>query len=95
MIPPKTCPNCNTPWEEKETIYDHFRGKGYSKEAAAESAESYGCTKGNPKHFGKDVMGIETDNYDGVSYWACQKCEATFDRWTMAVLHSPKLNIIV
>lgn len=81
---PKNCPNCETPWEEEENIYDYFRRQGKSKEEAARTAEMYGCTKNSPRHFGKDMVGIETDKYDGVSYWQCQKCSTIFDRWTMA-----------
>lgn len=78
------CPKCEVRWQEEETIYEHFLNKGYTKEKAAETAEMYGCTKENPKHFGKNVTGVEIQGgYDGVSYWQCSKCETYFDRWTM------------
>lgn len=78
------CPKCGTPWEEEETIYEHFLQRYGSEEKARETAAMYGCTPENPKHFGKDVVGIEIPGkYDGVSYWQCQKCDTVFDRWTM------------
>ena len=81
---PNSCPECNTPWREEETIFQHFLNKGKSVEEAAETASHYGCTPQTPKHFGKDVVGIEIQgHYDGVSYWQCKKCEATFNRFTM------------
>lgn len=81
---PSTCPKCGIDWEEQDTIYQYFRKQGKSKEDAAETASHYGCTKDNPKHFGKNVTGIEfRGRYDGVSQWYCQVCKATFDRFTM------------
>ena len=79
----KNCPHCNTAWEEKETIYEYFLEKYGDPIKARATAEMYGDTEEHPKHFGLDVVGIETDNYDGVSFWQCLKCGSTFDRWTM------------
>lgn len=80
----KNCPHCGTDWEEKETIYERFIAMGYTPEKAKESAAMYGHTDETPRHFGKDVVGIEVmGKYDGVSYWQCQKCDTVFDRWTM------------
>lgn len=80
----KKCPTCGVAWQQAENIYDFFKNeRGYSKEKAAEAAEMYGCTKENPRHFGINVVGIETEKYDGVSYWKCDKCGTVFDRWTM------------
>ena len=86
MATPKNCPSCNTEWEEKETIKEHFENQGYSTRKAVQTAAMYGCTPENPKHFGKNVVGIEIrGGYDGVSYWKCQVCETMFDRFTMKV----------
>ena len=83
MHPPK-CPHCGVSWEEEETIYEHFLKKYSDEERAREIAKLYGCTPESPKHFGKNVTGIEIpEMYDGVSYWKCLKCDSTFDRWTM------------
>lgn len=79
----KACPECGIPWEMDVNIYDYFRNRGYSKEDAAKTAEMYGCTKEEPKSFSINVVGIETEQYDGVSYWKCDKCGTAFDRWTM------------
>ena len=80
----KQCPSCSTPWEEHLNIYEFFLTQGKNKAEASKAAEMYGCTKEEPRHFGKDVVGIEVPvKYDGVSYWQCQKCEDIFDRWTM------------
>ena len=77
------CPKCNEQWEEEETIYEYFIKKGYSKERASESAEMYGCTNDKPLHFWKNVVGIESTKYDGITRWKCQKCNTVFDRFTM------------
>ena len=87
----KNCPKCNTEWEEKENIYETFIRQGKTKEESSIAAEMYGCTKENPQYFGKDVIGIETDKYDGVSYWECQQCKTVFDRFTMKELTLKKV----
>ena len=79
----KNCPKCKIEWEEKENIYEYFLAKGYSEEKAMDTAEMYGHTNENPKYFGKNCVGIETEGYDGVSYWKCTSCNTVFDRWTM------------
>jgi len=82
----KNCPSCNTGWEEEETITEYFESQGYSHRKAVQTAAMYGCTPKSPKHFGKDVIGIEIqEQYDGVSYWECQVCKVMFDRFTMEV----------
>lgn len=59
-----------------------------------ETAGHYGCTVETPKHFSKNVVGIEIQGmYDGISFWECQKCGTTFNRWTMLEVPSPKSKI--
>lgn len=87
----KECPKCKIEWEEKETIYEFFLNKYFDEEKAREAASCYGCTRETPKHFGKNVIGIEIQGmYDGVSFWECQGCKSTFDRWTMKEVHSKR-----
>lgn len=89
----KHCPKCNCEWEEKENIYDYFLNKYTNefpelsdieiKNKAKYAAMAYGCKKDNPKHFGKNVVGIVIPGgYDGVSLWKCQVCNSVFDRFT-------------
>ena len=86
MAAGKNCPSCNTDWEEEETITQYFESQGYSHRKAVQTAALYGCTPKSPKHFGKNVVGIEiSEQYDGVSYWQCQECKVMFNRWTMEV----------
>lgn len=81
---PCNCPGCNTPWEEEQTIYEYFLEKYKDKDKAKEVALMYGCTEDLPKHFSKNVTGIEIQGgYDGVSYWKCGVCNKVFDRWTL------------
>lgn len=87
----KNCPKCGIEWEEKETIYEFFLNKYQDEEKARKAARCYGCIPENPKHFGKNVIGIEIQGmYDGISFWECQSCGTTFDRWTMKEVPSPK-----
>jgi len=60
----------------------HYKEGMTVKEAAADSASMYGCTKESPKSFGVDVIGIEIQGmYDGVLYWQCKKCEGYLHRF--------------
>lgn len=80
----KNCPKCNIEWEEEQTIYQHFLDKYKDEDKAKETAALYGCTKENPKHFSKNLLGIEIlGGCDGVSFWKCTACGQHFDRWTM------------
>ncbi len=90
----KECPKCKIEWEEKETIYEFFLNKYSDEEKARAAAKNYGCTPERPKHFGKNVIGIEIQGmYDGVSFWECQGCKTTFDRFTMKEVKSSKIDI--
>jgi hypothetical protein len=52
-------------------------------EAAIEVAtEFYGWTQENKACFSINVIGVETGDYDGVSYWECLVCGAKIDRFT-------------
>ena len=87
----KECPKCKILWEEKETIYEFFLNKYKDEDRARETANNYGCTPEKPKHFGKNVVGIEIQGmYDGISFWECQSCGTTFDRRTMKEVQSKR-----
>ena len=80
----KNCPKCGIAWEEERSIYEYFLEKYNDETQARKTAEMYGCTPEAPRHFGKNVVGIEVQGmYDGISFWECQSCKGTFDRWTM------------
>ena len=78
----KSCPNCKITWEG-ETIPEGLYQTGYygSIRECELVAECYGWTPENNKRFGVNHVGIETPDYDGVSYWECCNCQARFDRW--------------
>lgn len=85
----KKCPECSVAWEG-ETIPNGLFAAGYyeTMEEAREAAKNYGWTPENGKRFGVNVMGIETPQYDGISYWQCMACDTLFDRWTMKKVSS-------
>lgn len=81
---PDECPKCKTSWLEDKTIFEYFLSKGNSVEEAVRIAENYGCTTDSPKHFSKDVIGVQIQGeYDGVSIWKCKKCNFEFNRFTL------------
>lgn len=89
MTKAKECPTCGIAWEHEETITEYFI-KDYTENgipeyifkkgirdinmAATSSASQYGCRPGRPQHFGDNVVGVETEDYDGVTWWCCTMC---------------------
>ena len=92
MINEKRCPSCDISWEREDTITQTFvkmylsegvpeKMSGLSvEEAAASTASDYGCRPGMHKHFGANMVGIETEDYDGVSWWLCTSCGVSHHR---------------
>ena len=63
------CPNCKVDLEGG-LIFDYF-AKLYSKEKALDIAAMYGATETEGR-WGRQI-GIETPEYDGISYWRCRE----------------------
>jgi hypothetical protein len=81
---PDKCPECGINWYSDETIYEHFLGVFEGNE---EEARRIADTYGDGDHFGENVIGIEIQGeYDGISYWRCEGCGLTFDRFTMKLV---------
>ncbi len=76
------CPKCGITWEGEEIPQGLFSTGNYTVKEAAAWAAHYGWTPENKEKFGINVVGIETEDYDGVSYWLCQGCDAKIDRFT-------------
>lgn len=75
----KLCPCGKVPWEREESIYQTFINKGYDEDAARDTAEMYGCTKDNPKHFGINHVSLEYSGiYDGALGVSCDACNKVF-----------------
>ncbi len=76
------CPKCNKSWDNG-SIFDTHRKqeccKGMTDEELLEDIKR--CYN-EPYRFSK-LVGIEVrGKYDGISYWQCPFCNATWDRWT-------------
>ena len=78
------CPKCNQSWDSGRIwkVWRKSRRKYYKdktdKELQAMEKKSYS----EPHHFSK-LIGVEDPyKYDGISYWECPFCGATWDRWT-------------
>lgn len=83
------CPKCGTQWKG-EDIFQYFLNKsnepdnyysGKTEEEIVEVASHYGYTKEKPVYWNK-LIGVETDDYDGVSIWRCPECNSEWCRWT-------------
>lgn len=87
----RTCPNCGSNWDggsiveaflkQRDEGVSYWRGKS-NKDIEEYVKERYR----EPYTWGREI-GIELNwdhpnYYDGVSYWRCPDCEATFNRFT-------------
>ena len=77
------CPKCKASWNGGDIAEALFKTGNYkTKELAEKAARNYGWTPKNKLQF-KTYIGIEIQGeYDGISYFQCDKCEAYFDRFT-------------
>ena len=73
------CPSCGRNFIG-EDIYEYFLRKYKDPKQALEDASLYGWSEDKPRNFKKDV-GLETSQYDGVSWYYCTKCSATWKRF--------------
>jgi len=73
------CPACKADLEG-DLIFDTFMEKHGDEGKALKICEMYGATKTTGRW--KRQIGIETPDYDGVSYWKCPDCNAVWDRFT-------------
>jgi len=76
------CPECNASWDGGRIWkvwreMDCYKDKT-DKELQKMEKESYS----EPYHFSKLIDIEDRDKYDGVSYWHCPFCHATWDRFT-------------
>ena len=86
-----TCPKCYSDWdggsileefiEQREAGVKYWQGKS-DEQIEKEVKESY-----PPPYRWRREIGIELpydhpNHYDGVSYWQCPDCNATFNRFT-------------
>jgi len=76
------CPHCRITWEGKEIPLGLHLNGNYTMKEAIEVAAHYGWTPENKKCFSINMVGVETPDYDGVSYWHCLECDAMIDRFT-------------
>lgn len=65
----------------------HFHQNGTPASTPQEAfkwADDYAQAYGATRYYGRwDLrLGIETPKYDGISYYRCQSCEYTWDRFT-------------
>ncbi len=76
---PRYCPNCDKDLRGKDILAVFLEKYGdYNK--ALETAEMYGYSVNKPQYF-MDVIGIETEQYDGITWWKCPHCEALWKRF--------------
>jgi len=74
-------------YDTTDEIHGYYKDK--TLEELKETAASYGRTEENPTRFG-NVIGIDMsmdlnatkeEQYDGISYWQCPKCQIAWNRW--------------
>ena len=80
------CPACKSDLQGG-LIFDTFMEKYGDESKAIEESRKYGATK-TTGHWGREI-GIETTDYDGISFWKCPDCGAIWDGFTGKIKKSP------
>lgn len=87
------CPQCGSSWRggqiPSESVSKGYYGHHNPCKKLREWDKGYDeltqCTC-PVRHYSR-LIGIEVPSkYDGVSYWRCPDCGATWDRWTGAIV---------
>ncbi len=89
---PGHCPRCKSSWDGGSILETFIKGRDngtqtWCKDMTDEEIEKDMKEKYSPPYrWGREV-GIELswdhpNHYDGVSYWQCPDCNATFNRFT-------------
>lgn len=74
------CPNCDVEWEEDENIFRYFRKQYPQKDISQlrDWSNGYGHALFKPKYFGKNVVYMEFDLYDGALAKKCLCCDKMY-----------------
>lgn len=87
------CPKCGVSWDGGR-IWEVWRAMKDSEYYQSKTDEELQAMEkssySEPYHFSK-LLGIEVlEKYDGISYWQCPSCKATWDRWTEELIKDIK-----
>lgn len=87
------CPQCSADWDNGDIVerFKQLRANNdpywgaKTDEEIVKSAGHYGWTPETPRHFTR-LVGVELplthpQHYDGVSFWQCPDCQATWNRF--------------
>ena len=81
------CPNCGLDFNDKD-ILQTFLDMGHDCDKALKYAMVYGWDFDNQICFRKEI-GIETNDYDGISFYRCPECGSWWRRFEWS---NPELN---
>ena len=80
----RLCPECGSDWDGGSIIETFIKqrdeGSKYWGEMTDEQIEEQVKTLYRPPYRWGREIGIETPDYDGISYWKCPDCDTVFDR---------------
>lgn len=74
------CPFCGRSLVGKD-IKETFIEQGNTEQEAIRKASYYGWTPSKPTNF-MLVTGLETEQYDGVTWWYCTECKTAWKRFS-------------
>lgn len=75
-----TCPNCGADWDAG-AIFDVLRAQDWCKDKSDEQLDAHVQEFYSPPYRFSRVLGIQTEDYDGVSFWECPDCHARWKRF--------------
>lgn len=77
------CPVCKANWDGGpiiDTFLEEKRKGHWPNHTEEELRKMVNENYGEPRRW-SDLIGIETDDYDGVSFWLCPDCDTEFPRF--------------
>jgi rubredoxin len=88
----RTCPECKSSWDGGSILETFIKGRddgshAWNKDMTDEEIEEYVKNSYSPPYRWGREIGVELPynhprHYDGISYWQCPDCKATFNRFT-------------
>ena len=99
----RTCPKCGSDWDGGSILETFIKqrdeGTFWKDMSDQEIEEDMKQCYSPPYRWGREI-GIELpfdhpEHYDGISYWQCPDCKATFDRGTMVEVSEDKFPEII
>ena len=76
-----TCPNCHANWDNG-SIFETLREQEWCRQMGDAELQAHIEEFYSPPYRWSRLIGIETESYDGVSFWRCPECAAQWSNFS-------------